>query len=62
MNFDVVKEVVAYARSKEKEYNKISGLPLPPMVCCWMREKSRLHQPGDVQLCPLFGWSSGGQR
>jgi uncharacterized protein len=34
MNFDVVKETVAYARSKEKEYSKNFRLPLPQTVFC----------------------------
>lgn len=33
MNFDVVKQLVAYARSIEKRRGRISASPSPPMAC-----------------------------
>lgn len=36
MNFDVVKQIVAYARSIEKEHNKTSVLHLQQTVCLLM--------------------------
>ena len=39
MNFDVVKQIVEYARQKEKEFGKKFSLQLQQMVYCLMMKR-----------------------